>query len=60
VEVCPSPKLQSQDVGLPEERSWNETVSPAFGASGEKLKSATGAGAAPVKVKRVGKVYRQS
>ena len=56
VEVPPSPNSQSHDVGLPVERSLNETVWPATGAVGEKPKSATGAGGAPVKVYGVGNV----
>ena len=42
VEVWPSPKRHSHDVGVPLDVSVNETASPAFGERGEKLNSAFG------------------
>jgi hypothetical protein len=50
VEVVPSPKLQLQEVGEPDERSLKVTVWPVVGEVGDQEKLATGAEPAAVTV----------
>ena len=42
VELLPSPNVQSQEVGPPEDWSKNQTCCPVTGAAGEKVKAASG------------------